>query len=44
MSHSTIDLQYANGTWIIANRLLACGDGTHPPVVPPAIYEYGCGN
>jgi hypothetical protein len=43
-NHSTIDLRYMNGTWTIGDRVLACGDGTHAPVVPPAIYEYGCGN
>lgn len=43
-NHSTVDLHYLNGTWAAANRLVACGDATHAPLVPTAIYEYGCGN
>jgi hypothetical protein len=43
-NHSTRDLHYVNGTWNIANRLTACGDGTQAPMVPAVIYEYGCGN
>jgi hypothetical protein len=44
-NHATKDLHYVNGAWTIADRLIACGDGTQaPPGVPAAIYQYGCGN
>ena len=43
-NHSTTDLEYIHGQWVVASRLAACGDGTRPPAVPPAIFAFGCAN
>ncbi|HEY2165909.1 MAG TPA: hypothetical protein VGH01_01985 [Jatrophihabitantaceae bacterium] len=43
-NHATKALQYLHGSWVIGDRVLGCGDGTHPPAMPPAIMQYGCAN
>jgi hypothetical protein len=43
-NHSTKALQFVDGTWIIGDRLVVCGDGTRTPAMPAMIYAYGCGN
>jgi hypothetical protein len=43
-NQATKALQYVNGTWVIGDRLLGCGDSTHPAAMPPAIAAWGCGN
>jgi hypothetical protein len=41
---ATDDLQLVNGTWIVADRLVACGNGTTPPAMPQSLVLGGCGD
>ena len=43
-NQATKALQYVRGSWVIGDRLLGCGDGSHRPAMPPSIARYGCGN
>jgi hypothetical protein len=43
-NHSTRAPQLLDGTWVIGDRIVGCGDATHKPLMPPEIYAYGCGN
>jgi hypothetical protein len=43
-NHSTSALQLVDGTWVIGDRIVGCGNVTHKPLMPPEIYAYGCGN
>jgi hypothetical protein len=44
-NNSTEDLHYINGSWtIVQNRIVACGRDAASSLMPPAIFQYGCGN
>lgn len=38
------DLEFVNGAWVIAERSVACGDGTRSTEMPASLVERGCGN
>ena len=43
-NEATADLRFVNGVWIVADRTLACGDGTRAAVMPASLVQWGCGN
>jgi hypothetical protein len=43
-NEATVDLQYVDSRWIVGDREVACGDGTAPPAMVPALVHGGCGN
>jgi hypothetical protein len=43
-NEGTDSLHFIHGVWLTGDRLNGCGDGVHPPQMPPTIAQHGCGN